>query len=90
MGSDKAAVVRLAALRQNVKKLVRFVRGLSDEHRPLPSFKNVFDNLFSPPKCSEWNVRELDWAAEKTEFRQYCVDNGKSWFCRPFDCFENH
>lgn len=90
LGNDKAALVRLSALRQNLCKLTGFVRSLSDGHRPLPSFKNISGNLFSPPKCSEWNARELDWAAEKAEYRQYCVDNGKSWFCRPFDCYENH
>ena len=90
LGNDGPACVRLAALGKNLGKLVRFIRGLQDGHRPLPSFKNISDNLFSMPQCSEWNIRELDWAAEKAEFRAYSVDNGKSWFCRPFDCNENH
>lgn len=90
LGNDGAARVRMYALRKNTKKFVSFVRSLKDGHRPLPSFQNIADNLFAAQRCSEWNVREIDWANEKAQYASYCVDNGKSWFCRPFDCFENH
>lgn len=90
LGNDGPARVRMAALIKNLGKLIAFIRSLADGRRPLPSFKNISDNLFAPQQCSEWNIRELDWANEAPEYRQYSVDNGKSWFCRPFDCNENH
>lgn len=90
LGNDGATRVRIDALQTNVEKLIEFVRDLKDGHRPLPSFQNISENLFAIQRCSEWNVREIDWAYEKTPYASYCVDNGASWFCRPFDCMENH
>lgn len=90
LGNDGPARIRMEALRKNTEKLVSFVQSLKDGHRPLPSFKNIAENLFAAQRCSEWNAREIDWADEKTPYTSFCVDNGKSWFCRPFDCMENH
>lgn len=90
LGNDGAARVRIVALLSNIDKLVAFIIDLQDGHRPLPSFKNISENLFAVQRCSEWNGRETDWANENSRYVSYCVDDGKSWFCRPFDGTENH
>lgn len=90
LGNDGAARVRIVALLGNIDKLVAFITDLQDGHRPLPSFKNISENLFAAQRCSEWNGRETDWANENARYVSYCVDDGKSWFCRPFACTENH
>ncbi len=90
IGNDYVAVGRLEKMRKNIRKLSSFILSMADSRRPLPCFKNIGNTLFSAPRVTEFGIRELDWSAEREEYQNYPVDNGSSWFARPFNIFENH
>ena len=64
-GNDYASIVRLHALKKNIKRFADFLLHLKNGHRALPSFKNIKSCLFSNIAVSSWNYSELDCLTEK-------------------------
>lgn len=87
VGNDYASVLRLQALIKNIKKWSKFIGGLKDNHRPLPSFSDTRSALFGAYPTSLYSFGELDWFTEKSEFFSPDYYNDGSAFVNEVDCF---
>lgn len=87
LGNDYATILRIQEMKKNIVKWSKFLKGLEDNHRPLPTFGEMSKCLFGSFPVDLYNMGEMDWFTEKASFRNTDYYNDGSVFVNGVECF---
>lgn len=77
LGLEESSACRVRATRRNLYRLIRYMRRLKEDYRPLPTLRRISDSLFDTDRDTWWRMRDFEWIREKGEFKKYDVDLGQ-------------